>query len=132
MFAKRGLTTEDMVVLSGVHSIGETQCTQIEDRLYKYSKAQPRDPSLDPTYADELAGKCLAPDTLPAEQALFTMVDFDPTTPLDLNNQYYVNLMRGRGLLQSDQVLITDPQTGAIVYRMAASSETWSKNFFKA
>ncbi|XP_061989480.1 peroxidase 5-like [Rosa rugosa] len=132
MFAKRGLTTEDMVVLSGAHSIGEAQCTQIKDRLYKYSEAQPQDPSLDPTYADELARKCPAPDTLPAKQALRTMVDFDPTTPLDLDNQYYVNLMRGRGLLQSDQVQTADPQTGAIVYRMAASSETWSKKFLKA
>ncbi|XP_050374337.1 peroxidase 5-like [Argentina anserina] len=132
IFAIRNLSLEDMVVLFGAHSIGEAQCTQVTDRLYKYSKDSPRDPSLDPTYADELAGKCPAPEARPAEQALRTMVEFDPTTPLDLDNQYYVNLLRGRGLLQSDQVLTTDARTGAIVYRMAASPETWSKMFLKA
>ncbi|KAK9934612.1 hypothetical protein M0R45_021749 [Rubus argutus] len=60
------------------------------------------------------------------------MVDFDPTTPLDLDVQYYVNLMKGRGLLRSDQAMATDARTAAIVYRMAASSEAWSKRFLKA
>lgn len=132
MFSRRGLSIEDMVVLSGGHSIGEAQCTQVSDRLYKFSEAVPRDPSLDPIYADELARKCPAPETLPAEQPKLTVVDLDPTTPLDLDVQYYVNLMKGRGLLRSDQAMATDAHTAAIVYRMAASPEAWSKRFLRA
>ncbi|PRQ40186.1 putative peroxidase [Rosa chinensis] len=130
MFARRGLTKEDMVVLSGAHSIGKAQCTQFTDRLYKFTPAVPRDPSLNPTYADELAGKC--PAEQPPGQALRFTVEFDPTTPLILDNQHYLNLQKGRGLLQSDQLMATDPGTRPIVDQMAASNEAWGRRFIKA
>ncbi|XP_061992488.1 peroxidase E5-like [Rosa rugosa] len=130
IFARRNFTVEEMVVLSGAHSIGEAQCTQVTDRLYTFSPVVPRDPALDPAFANELAGKC--PAEQPPGQALQFKVDFDTTTPLVLDNNYYLNLQKGRGLLQSDQVLAIDPGTRPFVDQMAASNEAWTKRFLKA
>ncbi|KAL6186490.1 hypothetical protein ACLB2K_042610 [Fragaria x ananassa] len=60
------------------------------------------------------------------------MVDLDPTTPLKLDNQYYLNLQKKRGLLQSDQVLATDPGTVGFVNQLAGDNAGWSRKFVNA
>ncbi|KAL6190421.1 hypothetical protein ACLB2K_036819 [Fragaria x ananassa] len=129
MFNQRGFSLEDMVVLSGAHSIGAAQCGQVRDRLYAFAPNVPRDPAIDPAYATDLTKKC--PAQPPPGPELF-MVDLDPTTPLKLDNQYYLNLQKKRGLLQSDQVLATDPGTVGFVNQLAGDNAGWSRKFVNA
>ncbi|XP_004300922.1 PREDICTED: peroxidase 57-like [Fragaria vesca subsp. vesca] len=129
MFNQRGFSPEDMVVLSGAHSIGAAQCGQVRDRLYAFAPNVPRDPAIDPAYAADLTKKC--PAQPPPGPELF-MVDLDPTTPLKLDNQYYLNLQKKRGLLQSDQVLATDPGTVGFVNQLAGDNAGWSRKFVNA
>ncbi|XP_050374769.1 peroxidase 57-like [Argentina anserina] len=129
IFSVRNFSVEDMVVLSGAHSIGQSHCDQIRKRIYTFRPGQgiARDPFIDPAYADELAQKCPA---LPAPDETFS-VDFDPVTPEVLDNQYYLNLQNRKGLLETDQVLAFDPNTVEIVNQMAADPEGWTKRFVK-
>ncbi|XP_050374781.1 peroxidase 66-like [Argentina anserina] len=129
-FAVRKLSLEDLVVLSGAHSIGRSQCTRFSERLYTFKPGVPRDPDMDPAFADELAKKC--PAQVPKGKEIEFMVDFDPTSPLKLDVQYYLNLQKKKGLLATDQVLATDPRTSGIVNKMAADPQGWGKKFIDA
>ncbi|VVA13355.1 PREDICTED: peroxidase [Prunus dulcis] len=131
-FSRRGMTSDEMVVLSGAHSIGAVHCSFFDYRLYNYDQTQAQDPALDRFYAANLSQQCPAPNTLPEAEAKNRVVDFDPITPLVLDNQYYANLMQGKALLQSDQALVTDPRTKAMVISMAASADSWTQRFVRA
>ena len=99
-FADKGLSQEDLVTLSGAHSIGKADCAAFSNRLY----AEVPDPTLDPVYAEELKLKC-PPGTTGVS------VPMDPPSPLVLDNSYYGLLLEHRGLFSSDQALLDSPLT---------------------
>ncbi|KAL6186417.1 hypothetical protein ACLB2K_042537 [Fragaria x ananassa] len=79
IFNQRNFSLEDIVVMSGAHSIGESQCNQFNSRIYTFAPDVPRDHALDPAYADELAQKC--PAQVPPDQELnFKALATDPGT----------------------------------------------------
>ncbi|XP_030549478.1 peroxidase 5-like [Rhodamnia argentea] len=128
-FARKGLTADEMVTLSGAHSIGISHCSSFSSRLYSFNATLAQDPSLDPAYAAFLKAKC--PPRSKAAQA-------DPTVPLDsitastLDNKYYLQLPKLRGLLTSDETLYTSPSTSRIVASNAMNGFAWSVKFAKA
>lgn len=123
-FARKGLSADEMVTLSGAHSIGISHCSSFSPRLF------PGDPTLDRHYADFLRTKCPAPSN--------TTGGSDPTVPLEsltptrLDNKYYKELTRHRGLLASDQTLYTSPSTSRIVLNNAKYGRVWADKFAKA
>lgn len=59
-----------------------------------------------------------------------TLAQFDLVTPATFDNQYYVNLLSGEGLLPSDQVLVNgDEQTREIVETYAADPFVFFEDF---
>ncbi|KAG0605338.1 hypothetical protein M758_9G050300 [Ceratodon purpureus] len=135
IFKANGLSTKDMVALSGAHSVGVAGCDKIQDRL----TATPPDETLDATYAAVLKKQCPNATELRhrchwewecAEMAN-SELNLDLTTPNLLDEVYYKNLQANKGLLTSDQNLQTDPQTR----RMVAANTKFRKfrqNFAKA
>ncbi|GMY22077.1 peroxidase 5-like [Fagus crenata] len=128
-FAQKGLTLDEMVTLSGAHSIGISHCTSFKDRLYNFSETQLQDPSMDPIFARDLKTKC-------PKNA--TRILNDPTVPLDvvtpnrLDINYYKNLKKHHGLLTSDQTLLNYPSTAKIVRNNARHGAKWAKKFAAA
>ncbi|KAF3962362.1 hypothetical protein CMV_013115 [Castanea mollissima] len=102
IFAKNNLSQNDMIALSGAHTVGFSHCSRFSDRLYSFSSSSSVDPSLNSTYAQQLEAAC--PQNVDPSIA----VDLDPVTPRTFDNVYYQNLVAGKGLLTSDQVLYTD------------------------
>ena len=66
MFGQRGFSAQEMVVLSGAHTLGAAKCTSFKNRLRQV------DPTLDSSFAKILSKTCSAGDN--AEQT------FDTTT----------------------------------------------------
>ncbi|KAK4767678.1 hypothetical protein SAY86_015428 [Trapa natans] len=125
-FARKGLSLEEMVTLSGAHSIGDSHCSAFKKRLYTFSSANPQDPSLNSTYANFLKTQC------PASDSTNPIVSLDPVTPTALDNTYYKNLKVGKGLLASDQVLWTTPATRSMAKNNLNHPSDWAQKFAAA
>lgn len=113
MFAKHNLTQTDMIALSGAHTIGVSQCSKFASRIYNFSSSNPIDPSMDTTYAQQLKQQC-PPNVNPN-----IAISIDPQTPRTFDNLYYQNLVAGKGMFTSDQVLFTDPASRPTVVDFA-------------
>ncbi|XP_020256677.1 peroxidase 7 isoform X3 [Asparagus officinalis] len=109
-FQSRGLSLLDLVVLSGAHTIGRSQCGIIQERLYNFKGTGKADPSIDSKYLNFLKRKC---------RRASEYVEFDPTTPTKFDSMYYTNLQKKMGLLSTDQLLYSDSRTKPIVSALA-------------
>ncbi|KAL2931821.1 Peroxidase 19 [Bienertia sinuspersici] len=122
LFASKGLTTEDLVVLSGAHTIGYSHCKYVIDRMYNHPQ-----PSMDPKLLGALKMYC--PQYGGNEDIV---VPFDVDTPFAFDNAYYGNLEKNRGLLSTDQALYLDPRTKPIVQSLAKDKQKFFQAFAKA
>ncbi|CAN4110887.1 unnamed protein product [Withania somnifera] len=124
-FARKGLSSDEMITLSGAHSIGISHCSSFSDRLYSFNSTHPQDPTMDPRLAQQLMKRCPPP----SNSGVDPIVPLDVVTPNRLDNKYYVNLMTHKGLLTSDQTLWTSPSTAKTVRRNAIHGANWARNF---
>nr|BAK06482.1 predicted protein [Hordeum vulgare subsp. vulgare] len=131
LFQSRGLSQEDLVTLSGAHSIGGAHCFMFSNRIYGFSKTSEIDPSLDPAYAERLRKICPRPRPDDDPEAA-PKVDFDERTGQKLDNSYYQELLARRSLLTSDNTLAMDPQTRPLVEQYAKDDALFQKRFGEA
>ncbi|KAJ0771622.1 putative peroxidase [Helianthus annuus] len=104
-FEAVGLNLTDVVSLSGAHTIGQASCATFGNRLFNFSGTN-------------------APDSTLLDQNMLTGLqnlcpvngDSSRTSPLDWNstdlfdNHYFQNLVKGRGVLESDQILYSSDE----------------------
>ncbi|RLM56115.1 peroxidase 5 [Panicum miliaceum] len=131
LFSQRGLTQEDLVALSGAHSIGGAHCFMFSNRIYGFSKDADVDPSLDLDYAARLRQVC-PPKNPNNDPQQAPKVKFDARTGERLDAAYYSELLARRGLLTSDNALIEDTQTRAMVEAFARDEVMWQQKFAEA
>lgn len=131
LFSSKGLSLDDLVTLSGAHTIGAAHCSAFSDRFQEDSKGNFTliDASLDNGYAEELLKQC------PAGANPSITVKNDPRTSFVFDNQYYRNLLAHRGLFQSDSILFTDSRSRKQVEHFAEDQfgffESWVQSFLK-
>lgn len=126
-FAVKGLTQEEMVTLSGAHTVGRSHCRAFINRLYNFSSCHVQDPTLDSKYAKMLKLKCPRGNPDPN-----TVVSMDSVTPKILDNVYYKEVKANKGLFTSDQTLLTDPATAKMVIQNSRHASVWSRRFSAA
>ncbi|KAJ7955529.1 Peroxidase [Quillaja saponaria] len=124
-FTNVGLDTTDVVALSGAHTFGRARCNTFNDRLNNFQNTSNPDPTLDATYLQTLRQAC------PEGGDGSRLNNLDPTTPDGFDNNYFTNLQNNRGLLGSDQVLLstTGAATIDIVNRFANSQTDFFNSF---
>lgn len=126
-FANKGLTQDQMVTLSGAHTIGRSHCTSFSNRLYSFNSTVSQDPSLDPNYATFLKRQCPQGNN---DTSLVVPMDF--RSPNNLDTSYYGNLLGNRGLFTSDQTLWSDNATAGTVRQNAFNGVLWKSKFSQA
>ncbi|XP_006649294.1 peroxidase 5-like [Oryza brachyantha] len=124
MFAKYGLSQEEMVTLSGAHTIGVTHCSSFSSRLYGYNSSTGQDPALNAAMASRLARVC--------PQGSGNTVAMDDGSENTFDTSYYQNLLAGRGVLASDQTLTADNATAALVAQNAYNMYLFATRFGQA
>lgn len=102
--------------------MGFGHCSTFSDRI----QPQSVDPTMNATYAEDLQAAC--PSGVDPNIAL----QLDPVTPQAFDNQYFVNLVNGRGLLTSDQVLYSDARSQPTVVAWANNATDFEQAFVDA
>ncbi|KAM3338902.1 hypothetical protein P3S68_030988 [Capsicum galapagoense] len=109
-----------MVALSGAHSIGQAQCFLFRDRIYSNGT------DIDAGFASTRRRQC------PQEDQNGNLAPLDLVTPNQLDNNYFKNLIQRKGLLQSDQVLLSGGSTDSIVTEYSNNPSTFASDFAAA
>jgi len=129
-FQNKSLNLADLVWLSGAHTIGISHCNSFSERLYNFTGRGPSpsdaDPSLDKFYAAKLRQKCktLTDNT--------TIVEMDPGSFRTFDLGYYKNVLKRRGLFQSDAALITDATSKANILSVINNPQLFFQVFARS
>ncbi|XP_011622636.2 cationic peroxidase 1 [Amborella trichopoda] len=118
-FSNKGLSSSEMVALSGSHTIGQARCTTFRTHIYNET-------NIDSTYATSLKSNC------PFSGGDNNLSPLDVTSPTVFDNAYYKNLVNKKGLLHSDQELFNGGSTDSQVTGYTSSSSTFPTDFAKA
>ncbi|KAK1363531.1 Peroxidase [Heracleum sosnowskyi] len=126
-FKLQGLDIVDLVALSGSHTIGKSRCVSFRQRLYNQSGNGQPDYALDQYYSSKLKTRCPRSG---GDQNLFSL---DFVSPTKFDNSYFKNLLASKGLLNSDQVLVTKNEASLeLVRKYAENNEEFFEQFAKS
>ncbi|KAI7729513.1 hypothetical protein M8C21_028397, partial [Ambrosia artemisiifolia] len=114
-FENQGLDEEDLVVLSGAHTLGFAQCRTFRPRIYSAT-------NIDPAFASHLRTIC------PQVGGDSTLAPLDPT-PSSFDVKYFTNLVSKNGLLNSDQALFSGGETAELVSKYSGNHEEFWEDF---
>nr|BAA77388.1 peroxidase 2 [Scutellaria baicalensis] len=120
-FDAKGLNAREMVALSGAHTLGQSQCGNFRARIYSNGS------DIEANFASTRRRQC--PQDGSGDSNLAPL---DLVTPNSFDNNYYRNLVARRGLLQSDQVLLSGGETDAIVTSYSSNPATFASDFANA
>ncbi|MCO5569849.1 hypothetical protein L7F22_023563 [Adiantum nelumboides] len=125
MFSAQGLSTLDMVALSGAHTIGKARCVTFRQRLYNQGAINgEQEPLLKSSFGEALVNAC------PQVGGDNNVSPLDMSSPTIFNSQYYNNLLMGEGLLASDQILVSSSTSSDTTSSLASSFEESQRDFF--
>ncbi|KAE8022746.1 hypothetical protein FH972_008523 [Carpinus fangiana] len=120
-FAGKGLTAEDMVALSGAHTLGQARCLTFKDRIYNGGSDV-----IDAGFASTRQRRC------PGTGGDENLAALDLVTPNSFDNNYFKNLIQKKGLLASDQILFSGGSTDNVVSKYSRSPAAFKSDFASA
>ncbi|XP_021815156.1 peroxidase 11 [Prunus avium] len=128
-FLYQGLSVTDMVALSGAHTIGMARCENVRARIYggDFEATSGSNP-LSQSYLSSLKSTC--PPVRGVGDNNITAMDY--VTPDLFDNSFYHLLLKGEGLLSSDQEMYSSLlgiQTKQLVKQYAADPVAFFQQF---
>ncbi|GFQ04245.1 peroxidase 52 [Phtheirospermum japonicum] len=127
-FKQLGLTTKDLVALSGINSLIDqitntepSRCTSFRNRIYN-------DNNINGSFVKERRGNC----PKASGSGDNNLAPLDTMTPVIFDNNYFKNLIGKNGLLHSDQELFNGNPTDSIVNLYSGDQNTFNKDFAAA
>ncbi|EYU44705.1 hypothetical protein ABFS82_08G015200 [Erythranthe guttata] len=127
IFNSKGFSVQEMVALTGAHTIGFSHCKEFSSILYNYSRTLQSDPAYYPEFAKSLRSAC-ADYTKNPTLSVFN----DIMTPNKFDNMYYNNIRKGLGLLSSDHTLSSDQRTRGFVELYSTNQDAFFQAFVRA
>ncbi|KAL1561113.1 Peroxidase 64 [Salvia divinorum] len=125
-FSNRGLSLEDLVALSGGHTLGFSHCSSFQNRIHSFDSLNDVDPTMSPSFAGGLKRVCPVHNKVRSAGA---NMDSSPTV---FDNAYYKLLLQGKSLFSSDQALLSTSKTKGLVGKYAASQQHFFEAFAKS
>ncbi|CAA7408803.1 unnamed protein product [Spirodela intermedia] len=122
IFARKGLSAEDLAALSGSHTIGNVHSNAFTKRLYNFTGKGDRDPSLSPAYAQKLRSQCPRGDET-------SIVEMDPGSAVRFDTSYYARVVDRKGIFRSDATLLQEKVTRDLVYQYTGSTSDFFHDF---
>ncbi|KAJ6807126.1 peroxidase 27-like [Iris pallida] len=123
LFASKGLSAKDHVVLSGAHTLGTANCAAFSPRIFNFTGRGDADPALDKNYVAKLKTKCKGI----SDQT--TLAEMDPGSFLTFDSSYYKLVLKRRTLFGTDDALLRDATAKALVQRFADNQSEFFKEF---
>ncbi|XP_050222162.2 LOW QUALITY PROTEIN: peroxidase 31, partial [Mercurialis annua] len=120
IFTSKGFTIQELVALSGAHTIGFSHCKEFSSNVHNDTHYNPR-------FAQALQKACA---DYPKNPTLSVFNDI--MTPSKFDNMYYQNLPKGLGILESDHGLYNDERTRPFVELYAKDQSRFFHDFAKA
>ncbi|XP_044462659.1 peroxidase 70-like [Mangifera indica] len=114
-FKNQGLNEQDLVALSGGHTLGFSHCRLFKDRIYNAT-------NIDSDFAKEQRKKC------PRTGGDNNLSPLDPTFAR-FDTAYFSNLIKEKGLLESDQALFSGGSTDELVKTYSYNPKSFSADF---
>lgn len=131
-FKQQGLDIKDLVVLSGSHTIGRARCLSFRQRIYEAKEEYHYGYDRYKRYTNfRRILKSICP--VEGRDSKFAPLDFQ--TPKRFDNHYFINILEGKGLLGSDNVLISQDLDGKIteqVWAYASNEKLFFASFAKS
>ncbi|PHU18117.1 hypothetical protein BC332_13812 [Capsicum chinense] len=121
-FSAVGLSTRDMVALSGAHTIGQARCTSFRARIYNETN------NIDSSFATTRQRNC----PRNSGSGDNNLAPLDLQTPTKFDNNYFKNLVSKRGLLHSDQQLFNGGSADSFVTSYSNNPSSFSSDFVTA
>ncbi|XP_010493079.1 PREDICTED: peroxidase 59 [Camelina sativa] len=100
-FVAVNLNITDVVALSGAHTFGQAKCGLFSNRLFNFTGTGTPDATLETSLLSNLQSVC----PLGGNGNITAPLDNGSTDAFD--NNYFKNLLQGKGLLSSDQILFS-------------------------
>ncbi|WCJ20028.1 Peroxidase superfamily protein [Euphorbia peplus] len=117
-FSALGLSSRDLVALSGAHTIGQARCTNFRARIYNET-------TIETSFAQTKRSNC------PRSGGDNNLSPLDLQTPTSFDNHYFKNLVGQKGLLHSDQQLLSG-STSSIVSSYSNAQNSFFSDFASA
>jgi len=118
-FSNKGFSANELVALSGSHTIGQAQCRNFRNRIYNEA-------NINSSFATSVRANC------PSSGGDTNLTPLDSTTPTSFDNAYFNDLISQSGLLHSDQQLFNGGSTDAQVNTYSSNSATFLTDFANA
>ncbi|XP_018444093.1 peroxidase N [Raphanus sativus] len=124
-FQAVGLNITDVVALSGAHTFGQAKCDVFSNRLFNFTGQGSPDATLETVLMSDLRTVCPVGG------------NGNVTAPLDRNstdvfdNNYFKNLLQGKGLLSSDQILFSSDLAVNTTKRLVEAYSQSQSLFFR-
>ncbi|XP_057442159.1 peroxidase 4-like [Lotus japonicus] len=122
-FQAQGLSTKDMVALSGAHTIGKAKCSTFRQHVYNETN------NINSLFAKARQRNCPRTSGTIRDNNV-AVLDFK--TPNQFDNLYYKNLINKKGLLHSDQVLFSGGSTDSLVRTYSNNQKAFENDFVNA
>ncbi|KAJ7961117.1 Peroxidase [Quillaja saponaria] len=118
-FSKKGFNANELVALSGAHTIGLARCVLFRNRIYNET-------NIEPNFAASLKANC------PSSSGDNNLSPLDAISRTIFDNAYFIDLVNKKGLLHSDQQLFNGGSTDSQVNSYRNFPETFRTDFANA
>ncbi|KAK9266921.1 hypothetical protein L1049_027180 [Liquidambar formosana] len=129
-FDHQGLDVEDLVALSGSHTFGKARCLSFRQRIYDENFQEQGD-----RYERNTMFRRILRSICPQSGRDHALAPLDFMTSARFDNHYFNNILQGKGLLPSDNVLVVQDHGGEIrrqVWAYASNPQLFYASFAKS